>query len=563
LVKTWPSQILTDPGDVGAPGTDYYVRVGGAATREAGYQHRLAEFIGWALPQVSRWSGDPVPLYMEIVAPFLFIEQTRGWSRIAAIVPRYLQVRDPERRGTEFLLSLDSLTKAREYDELLSRREEVRAGWRGAAEAFVTRVEEAGARVTNLSPKPSPSWPPSAPIAIHLLEGDDWIGLDHVLEKMREEIAKAVEEVPRVEEVAEQVGEELAEAEDELREISGFLASAGQETREQSVELSELDTRIEALEEDRNRYADAIRLRDFGSKEDLKIEGGHCPTCDQALPSSLQGAAVGTALTLEDNKVLIDEELKTFKAVREDASDVLRASRQRHLALERRLREERRKIRALKATLVQPGDAPSQAAIAHRVRLADRVEQLNELDIARAGLEEELEERSEAYRNVLHELGEIGERGSQTIGDREKLEAFEGVFREQLEEYGFDSVPPGDIELARDSYLPFYNEKPLNEEKISASDNIRLVWAYVVGLLEMAREYETAHPGLLVLDEPGQQEIDTKSLEALLHRLARSSAYDQQVIVASSKTPDVMRSLLEGTDAALHQIDGYLLKPEA
>jgi len=135
------------------------------------------------------------------------------------------------------------------------------------------------------------------------------------------------------------------------------------------------------------------------------------------------------------------------------------------------------------------------------------------------------------------------------------------LFREQLEEYGFSSVPPVDVELARDSYMPLYKERPLKEGKISASDNVRLVWAYVVGLLEMARSYEISHPGLLILDEPGQQEIEPSSLEALLHRLARSSTYEQQVIVASSKKPDTVRSILEGMDATLNEVDGYILKP--
>lgn len=560
LIRTWRGRAMTDPGDTPKAG-DYYARGSGAATHEAGYQAFLADFIGWTMPMVSRWQGDPVPLYMEVIAPFLFVEQTRGWSRIAATVPRYLRIRDPERRAVEFLLSLDSLTRSTERDALIGQREDERAGWKAEVGSFSIRAGERGARVSSLPEDATPSWPPSVPIAIELLEDDEWRTLDSVLSDLRRQAAAATGEIPTAQAAEPQVTEELATAESNFSDLSGLVASANRDAREQSGELEELNVRIQALEEDRTRYMDAIKLRELGSQENLEIDNGHCPTCEQLLPPSLQVAGLSTALTLEENKSLIEEELKTFKAVRDDAAAVLSASRQRQSALRGALTQERRRIRTLKESLTQPSQAPSQAEIARRIRLLDRIESLEELDSSLLSLEESLEKRSMNYKTVLADLAEIGDRGRATNADSEKLAAFENIFREQLGEYGFNSVPAPDVELARDSYLPLYKERPLKEEKISASDNVRLVWAYVVGLLEMARYYEISHPGLLILDEPGQQEIEPASLEALLQRLARSSSYEQQVIVASSKKPDVVRSILEGTDATLNEVDGYILKP--
>lgn len=149
LVKTWRGRGLTDQGDVTKQG-DYYAREPGAASRAAGYQSFLDSFIGWTMPLVSRFEGDPVPLYAEVVAPFLFVEQTRGWSRIAATVPRYLGIRDPDRRAVEFLLSMDSLTRSRERGDLIAQREEARAGWKAVVQGFSTRAEERGARISSL-----------------------------------------------------------------------------------------------------------------------------------------------------------------------------------------------------------------------------------------------------------------------------------------------------------------------------------------------------------------------------------------------------------------------------
>ncbi|HKB51662.1 MAG TPA: hypothetical protein VKC63_09545 [Solirubrobacterales bacterium] len=432
LVHTWNGSVLSE-AESAHERRDYYVREKGAARNEAGFHHRLAELIGWDLPEVASWDGSSVLLYTEVIAPLLFVEQTRGWSWIASVMPRYLRLRDPEQRATEFLLSLDSLTRAAERDILVARREE--------------------------------------------------------------------------------------------------------------------------------GYDDAIRLRDFGSTQALAVDQGSCPTCDQPLPTTLLGVEIGPVMTLEENRALIDGELLTFKAMRDDAREVLLASRQRLGALRGELNETRRSIRSLKGALTQNGEAPSQAAIARQVRLADRIEELEGLEQALAAVGEDLGKRASEYREVNAALQKIGARGTLTEGDEAKLEAFAELLREQLGEYGFSSVPPEEIELAPDNYQPMRAGSPLRPEKLSASDRVRMVWAYLVGLLEMARRFETAHPGLLVLDEPGQQEVREESLAALFRRLARSAEYNQQVIVATSKSGAAIASMLNGAEASLTEIEGYALKP--
>jgi hypothetical protein len=195
------------------------------------------------------------------------------------------------------------------------------------------------------------------------------------------------------------------------------------------------------------------------------------------------------------------------------------------------------------------------------VRLADRIEELEGLEQALAAVGEDLGKRASEYREVNAALQKIGARGTLTEGDEAKLEAFAELLREQLGEYGFSSVPPEEIELAPDNYQPMRAGSPLRPEKLSASDRVRMVWAYLVGLLEMARRFETAHPGLLVLDEPGQQEVREESLAALFRRLARSAEYNQQVIVATSKSGAAIASMLNGAEASLTEIEGYALKP--
>jgi len=129
LVRTWKGPVLSEgPGE--QKSQDYFVRTGGSAKREAGFHHLLEKLMGWELPEVTNWDGGAVKLYMEVVAPFLFVEQTRGWGWIASVMPRYLRIKDPERRQpSSFSPSNRLLGQARETPSWPSEKScEVRGG---------------------------------------------------------------------------------------------------------------------------------------------------------------------------------------------------------------------------------------------------------------------------------------------------------------------------------------------------------------------------------------------------------------------------------------------------
>ena len=77
LVSVWNGATISGP-DEAASQRDYFVRVGGAARREAGFHFWLANFIGWKLPMVPTFRDEDSPLYLECIFPLCFIEQKRG-----------------------------------------------------------------------------------------------------------------------------------------------------------------------------------------------------------------------------------------------------------------------------------------------------------------------------------------------------------------------------------------------------------------------------------------------------------------------------------------------------
>jgi len=95
----------------------------------------------------------------------------------------------------------------------------------------------------------------------------------------------------------------------------------------------------------------------------------------------------------------------------------------------------------------------------------------------------------------------------------------------------------------------------------SASDAIRLKWAYQLGLLELGREHSTNHPGMLLLDEPRQQSSSRVSFGKLLERAAARDRPDQQIIVSTSEDLDTLKEILTRIRCTETIIPGYVIKP--
>ena len=76
LVSVWPGGVLT--GEAEGPSVDYFARLGGSASREGGYHTWLSTFLGYNLPEVARYSGDPSPLYLETFFPLFFVLALRS-----------------------------------------------------------------------------------------------------------------------------------------------------------------------------------------------------------------------------------------------------------------------------------------------------------------------------------------------------------------------------------------------------------------------------------------------------------------------------------------------------
>lgn len=557
LIRMWEGPLLTGGGAI--PEKSFFVRRPGSAQREAGFYHWLAEFIGWELPEVPRYDGTQSLLYLETIFPLFFVEQKRGWAGIQAQTPTYFRIRDVGRRNVGFVLKLSGSDIAEKRQALKERMAQWRNRWEEALSAFKEGASNSGVIAQGMPETPQVDWPSDIAPTLWIVGKDELIPIDLELSQLRTDIeALNGRLIPSAGAKADAVSESLRRNLDELHEISNLINGLYREVVMEEDQIRSLASRSHSLRHDVQRSQDIETLRTMGAPADALLQVD-CPTCHQELPSTLlDPSSAIVAMPIERNIKLLKEQIELFVAMEEDLNSAVLGKKQRLVILEERQRELQQNIRAERETLVSPQNAPSIEDIEARVRMRSRVEALELLQTRLGQLIESLEPISLGWMECVEEQNRLREYGT-SADDLRRLSALQISLIDQLREYGFSSVPSEQLSISEDTYLPEHEGFDLAFD-LSASDMVRTIWAHRIGLLEVARNFESNHSQLLVFDEPRQQSADPVSFSALLRRASKCAEFGQQVIFATSEPAEVVQEMLSGVPHSYIEFQGKLIK---
>ena len=558
LITLHDGPALTEPGTY--PTEDYFVNRAGGATRPMGFHWFLANFLGWDLPAVQTYEGNEVPLYLQCILPFVMTEQTRGWSSIQPPVPTQFRIRDVHKRAVEFLLGMDAHKIALARQELQLRKTRLETRWATQVRQLKEIATAAGGVVHALPGEPTSSWPPQVPPAINVPEQKHWIGLtERISTRLDKKLALDEQSIPQVSDAAESVKSELVEAESTVFAQQAVLSRLLDVLASEEQEVARVQERLSAIREDIQRNKDARTLRKLGSRKESELDHGSCPVCHQPVTDSLVPLAPGQAvMSLDENIQFLGEQSRTFEGVMEQSKRVVSARRLQVQAARTEIGQLRERVRHLRQTLVSDDRSPSIAAVYERVELERDLKQdlrfSDSFSEAVSGFMS-LADEWKVLQTALIDLP----KDDLSADDHRKLELWGRSIRQQLNEYGFRSVSSSEVVLSPFTYRPEIEGFEL-QTTISASDLIRTIWAYQSGMLEVAREASTNHPGMIIFDEPRQQSTRDVSFVALLRRASQASKFGQQVIFFTSEEKTRLKEHLVDLDHSLCEIDGRVIK---
>jgi hypothetical protein len=532
LIKVRTGAALTAPDSAGAS-VDYFVRTPRAAISSRGFHNLLADFMDWTLPKAAQFEGEDSPLYLETLFPLLCVEQKLGWGRIPARFPTWLGVRDLRRRTIEFLLKLDAYAIAAERIAVQVEMARIRAAWSENRVLAGKRATSLGTILNALPPEPVTRWPPEIAPQIFLPSKDGaWVPLPTHLAKLllrQEELRK--EPIPTSGEDDSETRAALIEAEDALSQREIVLRRTLENLEAEISEADALQSRIASLREDQRKYKDLLKLRELGSTNSIEIETGSCPTCHQPVSDSLMDLGQrAVPMSVEQNISFYEEQFQLFQAVLTNARAAINASGAQVVAMREELDQLRARVRSLRETLTSASNAPSIEAISERLRLEERIRNLQALATF-------FQDTLGTFANLTDEWNAALDRrrrlppGALSSSDETKLIDLQNRFQNQLKSYGFGSSDEKRVTISRSDYEPELTDINLAADA-AASDVIRLQWAYLLSLLEVGVSSSSNHPRFLILDEPQQQSVeDANFLEMLKHA---SSIPECQVLIATS-----------------------------
>ena len=547
LITVWNGPYLTEHSSEISK-TDLFVRFEGAAQRPLGFHNFLANFLGWELPIVTRFDGSECPLYLQCLFPLFIVEQKHGWSGIQARMPLHFRIREMSKRAIEFVLKLDSYAIAAQRQRMREQLSEIEKKWKNAVVRLDAQLLASGAIIRNLPPEPRLEWPLVPAPACLVSTGTNWATIDSALQTTQTTLAEiAKTPVQTVTSDLSRVQRHLREKQKELAAYEVLFASAAKDTEVELAQNESIVKRLKSLNLDLQTYKDVRRLRDIGSTMDIKSAAGRCPTCDQEITGLIsETLTVAPPMSVEENVRYIEGQISVFDSMLADSQRVIDARQRSLTSLRLKMDELRSEIRTYKQTLTSEGKGASAADVRDRLTLEGRVEKYmrlrNEVDTAI----EALAVLAGEFIDLHQRLEEL--KSDTSENDEAKLSQLQHSFVSQLEQYGFSSIKPASLlRISRESYRPTYDGFDLGFN-LSASDMIRTIWAYLYGLLEVARQASTNHPGLLVLDEPRQQQADKVSFTEFARRTAESLSADQQVILLTSEDEATLELLLSGVN---------------
>lgn len=552
-------ELTEGPGDYAR--RDYFVMDAGGAQREAGFHRLLAEFMSWSLPTVKRFDGGDCPLYVETLFPLFFVEQKVGWTTIPAAIPTQFRIREVHRRTVEFLMAFDTHDMERRRQDLELRMGAAKTYWSKSVDAIVALATASGFRAARLPMAPTALESDVENAYLEYQQNGEWRRLQTLIADLAEQLETLKNEsIPQVEGVVEGAAAEADVLSAEIMSLNTERSAIFRDRQAELVQQASTAQRIAQLEEDLQKNKDALKLQNFGSTLSRELAPNHCPTCEQAIDQSLlpQGT-LESVMSIEDNIEYLSAQRKVFKRLADRSAAMIRELDLELVLTGEDVRGKSARLRALKSDLIAPSHAASAAFIEERLRLEQELVRIGD---TMGRFEQQLDSLNEQARTWRDMLAERADLPNARLSDEDigKLSKLEMSIRSQLVRYGFGTFPAKDLTVSPDSYRPEKEGFEIGFE-LSASDSVRLKWAYQLGLLDVSQGSETNHPGLVVFDEPRQQEAAEASVAGLLAEASRIAGGRSQILIATSEDLSKVKGFLEGIECQLLVFDGKMIAP--
>ncbi len=538
----------------------YYLHDKGAAQAEKGFNNYLKNFVSWDLPLVQTFNNNDVPLYTECIFPLFFIEQKRGWGSLQATTPTQFGIKNVKKLAIEFVLKLDVSNILKAKQEINSKKLNLKSDWLLLKKQLEMIASNVNGVLKNYPAKPTTIVDNKTLPYILVLENEDWITIEEKIFKVRDNLNDLKNSIEYFKVEVNEQSEELNNLEEELFFSQTKYAEYKNELYGEKENVQLLKKRIELLQGDIKKNQDALKLQNYGANNDSSILSGNCPTCHQPINDTLLDQNIKqTPMTIEDNIEFLKRQREAASILLEQSLEKLEIRRKELINFNKKLSQLRRKIREIKGELIQDEKIPKSSKIRE---LVETEESLKIFENTLSQFDQRLNEindLSKIWESILQKEAQIP-RDIFSQNDKLKIKKLINLFRSNINKFEFRSMITDDVDISIETYKPIVEGFELSSD-ISASDNIRLSWAYIIALQEMKAYFDTNHLGLTIFDEPAQQEIDKNSKIQFYKHIKNIDKQNNQIIIATSEDSESFKNITKGIELNFFEFTENIIRP--
>ncbi|MCY8918566.1 hypothetical protein MOE20_19505 [Bacillus atrophaeus] len=533
---------------------DYYLHMKGSAYKSSGFHFFLQKFLEWDLPLVPTFKEKHNLLYIQSLFPLFFVEQTKGWGDYYTPISGNFGIRDLFKRAFEFVLNMDVTKNAKEKEELKILRQVLLNRWKTIKKNLYDLALRVNAEIPDLPEEPNTS----KGISLNIYNEGEFISLENKIFQI-EYLIKEKEnfnDIALISKKAPKHEQEIKEKEFLVLNLQNELNSMRKDLVLEKNNRKTMEENLKTLELDLVRNQEAEKLLKLGSSFTESFSYEVCPTCNQHVEDMLLFTENQfQPLHISDNVKFIKEQIKTVKFGIKESEKIIKNKELKLNSITDHLNKARRELRLYKAELSENPKLPSKVDLEKLVELKLLMSKLRE---AADSLEKINETCILLKKDWVDYKARVGKLPAEYFSDldEKKLNHFEIVFLKLLKDFGYASSSVDDITISKDRYTPTAAGYDIKFDP-SASDNIRVKWAYILAIYDVSLEYSGNHLGVITLDEPGQHSMDKNSQEKLFSVLSKM---DGQFIIGTSV--DNIKELTKGLDVnVLDYGEEYIIRP--
>lgn len=484
--------------------------------------------------------------------PSIFVEQKRGWSEIQANIPTHYGIKNVKRVASEFCLDIDSFEFEKKVIGYKNKIEEAESEWDKLASAAQVAAEFNSVDISVI-PEIDKYFGDSN-IEFYYLEGDAKIS---VSEKERS-VAKLLERLESDVVAVTPDNEKLELQNAIIRKLQREYEELSELSEKTMISVTETESKLSTLKNDLDQYQQLRRLKMVGSDIEADLETKTCPICESDLYDTLGSRNVKRQpMTLEENIDFLKSQIDFFDTVRKRGLKQLDTYRTKARLFQSRYDAEAQKLKEIREDINDVNGA-TKAFLREKIMAEAALKDAEKLKT----IQDELRVRAaKAHTKWTTNTGGLRLLRKQSNIDNKGLviNKLQSIIRGNLEAFQFNPSAINSISISPQSLRPEQEGYDIVAET-SASDYIRIIWAYTLALMELAAiEPDIKHGGFVVFDEPRQHEASKLSFTNLINKASDSKSYGGQVIFATSLDEIELLTACKGKDVNLICFNDYIL----